>query len=91
MEGDAATVVDAAMVREAFPEWGIAEGPGFWYAIRGGQVVEFGPRSLLRCYLRAPDLPHLTEKLGLQRYLDSLTPEQLDDVWDRAMLPEDPS
>jgi hypothetical protein len=84
------TVVDAAMVREAFPEWRIAEGAEGWFAVRGGLFFEFGPRSLIRSYLTAPDLPQLIERLGIQQYLDDLTPEQLAEVWKRVTLPQDP-
>ena len=91
MNGDTTAAIDAAMVREAFPEWHLAGGPGRWFAVRGGCLAEFGPASLLRCYLSAPDLPQLAEKLGLQQYLDDLTPQQLAEVWKRVMLPENPS
>lgn len=82
--------VDAATVREAFPEWRIAEGPECWFAIRGGLFFEYGPRSLIRSYLSAPDLPQLMLKLGLQRYLDHLTADELAEVWTFASLPGDP-
>ena len=85
------TVIDAAMVREAFPEWHLAGGPGRWFAVRGGCVAESGPASLLRCYLSALDLPQLAEKLGLQQYLDDLPAEQLAEVWERVTLPENAS
>lgn len=92
MDGDnTTTVIDMAMVRDAFPAWRIAEGPGRWFAVRGGRVVQSGPASLLRCYLSAPDLPQLAEKLGLQQYLDDLTPEQLAEVWERVTLSENAS
>lgn len=88
-----AIVLDLAMVRGAFPAWRIAGSPGCWYAVRDGRVGYVGPSSLLRCYLSGPDLPQLVEKLGLQEYLDHLSPEELADVWKRVVppLPDDPS
>lgn len=47
-----------------------------------------GPRSLLRRYLRASTLPALVEQLCLQECLDSLSDQELTEVWRRARLPE---
>jgi hypothetical protein len=91
MDGDTTTAINTTMVRDAFPAWRIAEASGHWFAVRGGCVVQTGPASLLRCYLSAPDLPQLAEKLGLQQYLDDLTPDQLAEVWERITLPENAS
>ncbi len=87
MDGNAATVLDVATVREAYPDWRIAGGPGCWFAVRDGVGAYYGPKSLLRRCLSAPDLPQQTEKLGLQQYLDRLTPEELADAWKRVMPP----
>ena len=93
MDGNAATVLDVATVREAYPDWRIGGGPGCWFAVRDGVEAHYGPKSLLRRCLSAPDLPQLAEKLGLQQYLDRLAPEELADVWKRVMPPppENPS
>ena len=93
MDRNAATVLDAATVREAYPDWRTGGGTGCWFAVRDGVKAHYGPRSLLRSCLSAPHLPQRTEKLGLQQYLDRLTPEELADAWKRVMppLPENPS
>jgi hypothetical protein len=93
MDRNAATVLDVATVRKAHLDWRIGGGPGCWFAVRDGVKAHYGPRSLLRSCLSAPDLPQRTEKLGLQQYLDRLTPEELADAWKRVMppLPENPS
>ena len=93
MDGNAATVLDAATVRKAYPDWRIGGGPGCWFAVRGGVEAHYGPKSLLHRCLSAPDLQQLAEKLELQRCLDRLTPEELADAWKRVMPPlrENPS
>ncbi len=93
MDGNAATVLDVATVREAYPHWRTGGGPGRWFAVRDGVEAHYGPKSLLCRCLSAPDLPQLAEKLGLQQYLDRLAPEELADVWKRVMPPppENPS
>ena len=93
MDGNAATVLDMATAREAYPDWRAGRGPGCWSAAHDGVKAHYGPRSLLRSCLSAPHLPQRTEKLGLQQYLDRLTPEELADAWKRVMppLPENPS
>ena len=75
-------------VRATFPGWRISGAPGQWYAFRGGLVTLDGPRSLLRCYLRASTLEALAEQLGLQDYLDRLSDHELAEVWQRVSLPE---
>lgn len=92
MDRNAAAVVDAATVREAHLDWRIGGAPGCWFVVRDGVKAHYGPRSLRWC-LSVPDLPQQTEKLGLQQYLDRLTPEELADAWKRVMppLPENPS
>jgi hypothetical protein len=82
-----ASELDARVVRAAFPDWHIGGGPDWWFAFRGGFDVHYGPRSLLRCSLSAPDLPRLAVKLGLQAFLDSLTGDELAEVWSRVKLP----
>lgn len=93
MDGNGATVPDAARVREAFPDWHIGAGPGCWFAVRAGVEARYGPKSLLRRCLIAPDLPQLAGKLGLQQHLDHLTRKELADAWKRVILPlpENPS
>ena len=93
MDGSAATVLDRATVHKAYPDWRIGGGPGCWFAVRDSVEAHYGPNSLLRRYLSAPDLPQLAEKLGFQQYLDRLAPEELADAWKRVMppLPENPS
>ena len=93
MDGNAATVLDVATVRDAYPDWRTGGGPGRWFAVRDGVEAHYGPKSLLRRCLSAPDLPQLAEKLGLQQYLDHLAPEELADAWKRVMPPppENPS
>ena len=93
MDGSAATVLDMATVHKAYPDWRIGGGQGCWFAVRDGVEAHYGPKSLLRRCLCAPDLPQLAGKLGLQQYLDRLTPEELADAWKRVMppLPENPS
>jgi hypothetical protein len=46
-----------------------------------------GPRSLLRCYLRADTLLALADKLCVQAYLDGLSDQALAEVWQRVSLP----
>jgi hypothetical protein len=87
MDGNAATALDAATVREAYPDWRIGGGARCWFAVRGGIEAHHGPKSLLRRCLTSPDLPQLAEKLGLQQHLDRLTPEELADAWKRVMPP----
>jgi hypothetical protein len=87
MHPDAVAGLDAAAVRAAFPAWRIGGSAGHWFAFRAGMEAFYGPRSLLRCYLNAPDLHQLAARLSLQAYLDSLTPGELSHVWDAAMLP----
>jgi hypothetical protein len=93
MDGSAATVLDMATVHEAYPDWPIGGGQGCWFAVRDGVEAHHGPTSPLRRGPSAPDLPQLAGKLGLQPYLDRLTPEELADAWKRVMppLPENPS
>jgi hypothetical protein len=93
MDGNAATVLDVATVREAYPDWRAGGGPGRWFAVRDGVEAHYGPKSLLCRCLSAPDLPQLAEKLGLQQYPDRLAPEELADAWKRVMPPppENPS
>jgi hypothetical protein len=93
MDRNAATVLVAATVRAADPDWRIGGGPGCWFAVRYGVEAHYRPTSLLRRCLSAPDLPQLAEESGLQRYLDRLTPGELADAWKRVMppLPENPS
>ena len=93
MDGNAATVLDLATVREAYPDWRIGGGARCWFTVRGGIEAHYGPKSLLHRCLTAPDLHQLAGKLELQRCLDRLTPEELADVWKRVMPPlgENPS
>lgn len=90
MDGDVTTMITPEALRRAFSEWLIARGRGHWFAVHGGRVVESGPESPRQCYLSAPDLPQLTETLGLQQYLE-LPSQRLAEVWESIMLPEDPS
>jgi hypothetical protein len=80
--------LDLDAVRATFPGWHIGRSCGNWYAFRGGAVALGGPRSLLRCCLRADTLQGLAEQLGLQEYLDGLSDQALADVWQQASLPE---
>ena len=93
MDGNVVTVLDVATVREACPDWRIGGGPGCWFAVRDSVEAHYGPNSLLRRYLSAPDLPQLAGKPGLQQHLDRLAPEELADARKRVMrpLPENPS
>jgi hypothetical protein len=81
-------LVDAqkADLKRRFPGWRIGGAPGRWYAIRGGFQAAYGPGSLLRCYLGAPDLQRLAMKLSLQQFLDGLTADELAEVWRMATL-----
>lgn len=83
--------IDAHMLREAFPQWRITGAGDCWFAFRGGLEMQAGPRSLLRCTLRASTLIELAEKLSLQEYLDGLAAEELEEVWRRASLPRRPA
>ena len=78
--------LDPGSVRAAFPGWHIGGSGGNWYAFRGGTVAPDGPRSLLRCYLRADSLSALAEKLCLQEYLDGLSDQELSEVWQQVSL-----
>lgn len=80
--------LELGSVRATFPDWRIGGEPGSWYGFRGGVIALEGPRSLLRCYLRADTLLGLAEQLGLQEYLDGLSNQVLAEVWQRARLPE---
>ena len=93
MDGNAATVLDMATAREAYPDWGTGRGPRCRFAVRDGVGAYYGPKSLLRRCPAAPGLPQLAGKPGLQQYLDRLTPEELADAWKRVMSPppENPS
>lgn len=77
-------------VRAAFPGWHIGSSCGSRYAFRGGTVALDGPRSLLRCYLRADTLTALAGQFNLQDYLDSLSDQELAEVWHQVSLPEPP-
>ena len=93
MDGNAATVLDMATAREAYPDWRAGRGPGCWSAAHDGVKAHYGPKSLPRRCPTAPDLPHLAGKPGLQHCLDRLTPEELANARQRVMppLPEDPA
>ena len=80
--------LELGSVRATFPGWRIGGTPDQWYAFRGGVVALEGPRSLLRCYLRAHTLEALVEQLGLQECLDGLSYQELAEVWRGARLPE---
>ncbi len=80
--------LELSSVRATFPGWHIGRSCGNWFAFRGGAVALDGPRSLLRCYLRAGALSALAEQLGLQVYLDGLSDQELTEVWQRVSLPE---
>jgi hypothetical protein len=88
MHLNAVAGLEATIVRAAFPGWRIGGTPGHWYAFRAGIEARYGPRSLLRCYHSAPDLQRLAARLSLQNCLDTLTPDELTQVWDAATLPD---
>ena len=79
--------LDLDSVRATFPDWRIVGERGTWYAFRGGLMELEGPRSLLRCYLRADTLLALADKLCVQHYLDGLSDQALAEVWQQAQLP----
>ncbi len=76
--------LDLDMLRATFPSWHVGGSPGYWFAVRGGFTAHDGPRSLLRCHLSATSLLALAEKLCLQEYLDGLSDDELEDVWQRV-------
>ena len=78
--------LDLDSVRATFPDWRIVGEQGTWYAFRGGLVELDGPRSLLRCYLRADTLLALADKLCVQHFLDGLSDQALAEVWRRVSL-----
>jgi hypothetical protein len=80
--------LDLDSVRATFPGWRIGGAPGNWYAFRGGLAALDGPWSLLRRHLRADTLMALAEQLCLQEYLDSLSDQELAEVWQRVSLPK---
>jgi hypothetical protein len=75
-------------VRATFSSWHVGGSCGNWYAFRGGAVALSGPRSLLHRYLHTGTLLALAEQLCLQEYLDSLSDQELAEVWQRVSLPE---
>lgn len=84
---ESAAELDLHAIRATFPIWRIVGERGTWYAFRGGLMELEGPRSLLRCYLRADTLLDLVDKLCLQDYLDGLSDQVLAEVWQHAQLP----
>jgi hypothetical protein len=79
--------LDLDSLRAAFPNWHLGGAPGYWFAVRGGVEVAGGPRSLLRCCLSADTLEALADKLCLQVYLDGLSDQELEGVWQHVKLP----
>ena len=80
--------LDLDSARATFPNWRIVGERGTWYAFRGGLVELEGPRSLLRCYLRADTLLALADKLCVQHFLDGLSDQELAEVWQSVSLPK---
>jgi hypothetical protein len=76
-------------VRRVFPLWRIFPAEGAFWAVRGGWQPWSGPESLLLRALTSTDLTDLAEKLCMQEWLDSLTPEGLAAVW-RGVLTRNP-
>ena len=76
------------ILRKTFPSWRIFCHLGVWWAIRGGHEALYGPQSLRRCVLTAPQLIALAEKLCLQEWLDSLSPDELAAVYGDTTDPE---
>jgi hypothetical protein len=81
------TKLDLDVLRAVFPDWRIGGSLGYWFAVRGGLVAHDGPRSLLHCCLNASTLLELAEQLCLQEYLDGLSDQELEKVWQRIELP----
>ena len=84
---ESAAKLDLPAIRATFPDWRIVGERGTWYAFRGGLMELEGPRSLLRCFLRAHTLLALADKLCLQHFLDGLSDQALAEVWQQAQLP----
>lgn len=80
--------ITEAMLRETFPQWRIFGHLGAWWAARPGVRKDDGPESLLLRVVTAPDLTSLADRLCLQEWLDSLSPEQLAAVWRDMAAPE---
>jgi hypothetical protein len=80
--------LDLESLRAACLDWHIAGSSGNWHAFRGGIFMLDGPWSLLRRHLRADTLLALAERLCLQAHLDSLSDQELAEVWQRVRLPE---
>jgi len=80
--------MDLESLRAACPGWHIGGSSGNWHAFRSGVSMLDGPWSLLRRHLHADTLVGLAERLDLQEYLDSLSDQELAEVWQRVKLPE---
>ncbi len=92
-DGGPGTVRDLASLGEITPEMLAATfasagwrkpkhvAGGGWITMRSGTQDWFGPRSLIRMALSAPDLGSLAEKLEVQAWLDRLDPEELAEAW----------
>lgn len=80
--------IDLELLRAACPGWHIAGVSGTWHAFRGGVFMLDGPWSLLRRHLHADTLLALAEQFGLQEYLDSLSDQELAEVWRQMRLPK---
>jgi hypothetical protein len=77
--------ITAEGLRQTFPHWRIFPGDGSWWAVRGGIGRWDGPESLLLRALTAPDLTALAEQLCIQDWLDSLTAQELAEVYRSAI------
>lgn len=73
--------IEAAMLRQTFPQWWIFQNSGTWWAMRGGLQVWDGPRALLLRVITAPDLTVLADRLCLQEWIDRLDDDALEAVY----------
>jgi hypothetical protein len=73
--------ITADSLRTTFDQWRVLERDGKWWAFRGGEVVQAGPRSLIQPVVGASSLERLAEQLSLQEWLRRMTGEELDAVW----------
>ena len=80
--------LDLASLRAACPGWHIAGSSDNWHAFRGGLSMLDGPWSLLRRHIHAATLVDLAEQLCLQTHLDTLSDQELAEVWQQVRLPE---
>jgi hypothetical protein len=80
-------VISLESLQSSYPGWEIFEARGLWWAVRPGDQEWFGPRSLILRLVADETLEGLASRLGTQRYLESLTAEELAAVYRRTVRP----